>query len=158
MRFYFARLSSLFALTFITCLSIVQTAASEEQARVPATAASGPEMVIQYLEIVTSDVDATCETLSEVPSIEFGAPPPSFGNARIAILSNGGRLGVRAKLSEDEGAPIVRPYILVEDIELAIARAEATGAEFAMLATEMPGHGKFAIYFLGGVQYGLWER
>jgi hypothetical protein len=23
---------------------------------------------------------------------------------------------------------------------------------------EIPGHGKFAIYFRGGIQHGLWER
>lgn len=114
-------------------------------------------MDIQYLEIVTPDVDATCTTLSELHSVEFGAPEPGFGNARIAMLSNGGRLGVRAPLSGDEGAPVVRPYLRVENIEAAIASAEATGAEFAMLATEIPGHGKFAIYFQGGIQYGLWE-
>ncbi|MEO1038129.1 MAG: hydroxylase [Pseudomonadota bacterium] len=114
-------------------------------------------MDVQYLEIVTTDVDASCATLAEVHAVEFGAPQPEFGNARIALLSNGGRLGVRAPLSADEAAPLVRPYLRIENIEAAIAAAEASGAEFAMLATEIPGHGKFAIYLQGGVQYGLWE-
>lgn len=113
---------------------------------------------IQYLEIVTTDVDATCATLADVHSVTFGDPVPGFGNARIASLSNGGQIGVRAPLSPDEGAPLVRPYIGVEDIDAAIATAQASGAQFAMLATEIPGHGKFAIYFQGGMQYGLWER
>ena len=96
-------------------------------------------MEIQYLEIVTPDADATCATLSELKSVEFGAPEAGFGNARFAKLSNGERLGVRAPLSADEGAPVVRPYLRVEHMEAAIASAEATGAEFAMLATEIPG-------------------
>jgi len=38
-----------------------------------------------------------------------------------------------------------------------VKAAEEAGGEFAMYATEVPGHGKFAIYFQGGIQYGLWE-
>jgi predicted enzyme related to lactoylglutathione lyase len=113
---------------------------------------------IQYLEIVTTDVDDTIATLEEVHGVTFGEPVPSFGNAQIAILSNGGQFGVRAPLSPDEGAPVIRPYLGVEDIEAAIAAAQASGAQFAMLATEIPGYGKFAIYFQGGIQYGLWEK
>jgi predicted enzyme related to lactoylglutathione lyase len=53
---------------------------------------------------------------------------------------------------------VVRPYVLVDDIEAAVKAAEAAGGEFAMYATEVPGLCKFAIYFQGGIQYGLWER
>ncbi|MEL7107685.1 MAG: hydroxylase [Pseudomonadota bacterium] len=114
-------------------------------------------MDVQYLEIVTEDVDATIATLASVHGVEFGESVPLLGNARVAELSNGARLGVRAPLSPDEGAPLVRPYLRVDDIEAAITAAQAAGAEFAMLATEIPGQGTFAIYFLGGIQYGLWE-
>ncbi len=47
--------------------------------------------------------------------------------------------------------------MLVKDIEAAIKDVEAAGGEFAMRATEIPGHGKFAIYFLAGTQFGLWQ-
>lgn len=114
-------------------------------------------MSVQYLEIVTEEVEATCANLAAIHDVAFGDPVPMLGNARVAELSGGGRLGVRAPLSPDEGAPLVRPYMKVDDIETAITEAQAAGAEFAMLATEIPGQGKFAIYFLGGVQYGLWE-
>jgi hypothetical protein len=53
--------------------------------------------------------------------------------------------------------PVVRPYILVDDIHAATASARAAGAEFAILPTEIPGRGTFAIYFLGGIQHGLWQ-
>ena len=114
-------------------------------------------ITIQYLEIVSTDVDAVCATLSAIHSVSFGEPEPDFGNARIAVLGDGGRLGVRAPLSDNEAAGTVRPYLRVDDIDAAIAAAQASGAQFAMLATEIPGHGKFAIYFQGGVQFGLWE-
>ena len=114
-------------------------------------------MQIEYLEIVTPDVDATCAALAQQNETEFSDPVPELGQARLANLSNGGRVGVRAPMAEHE-TPVVRPYKLVDDIEAASANAQAAGAEFAMLATEVPGQGTFAIYMLGGIQPGLWQR
>jgi len=114
-------------------------------------------MQIEYLEIVTPKVDETCAALSAQRGVSFGAPDPALGGGRVAIMEGGGRIGVRAPLRDDE-APVVRPYMLVDDIEAASAAAEAAGGEFAMRATEVPGQGRFAIYFLGGIQHGLWER
>ena len=102
-------------------------------------------VMIQYLEIVTPDVDATCDALEAMRGVSFGEPIPGFGNARTAPLENGGRIGV------------VRPYLLVEDIEAAVDAARASGAEIAMTPTEIPGQGRFAIYILGGIQHGLWQ-
>ena len=119
--------------------------------------ASTPGMLVQYLEVVSSDVDATCSTLSKVHGVTFGEPDAMLGNARLATLKGGGMIGVRASMAEHD-VPIVRPYVLVEDIEAAVKATEAAGGEFAMRATEIPGHGKFAIYFLGGTQFGLWEK
>lgn len=113
-------------------------------------------MLVQYLEIVSSDVDATCSALAKLHGVSFSEPEAALGNARIATLKGGGRVGVRAPMREDED-PVVRPYLLVDDIGAAVTAAEAAGGEFAMYATEIPGHGTFAIYFLGGIQYGLWE-
>lgn len=113
-------------------------------------------MLIQYLEVVTADVDATCSALEKVHGVSFGEPEAALGNARTAPLKGGGRVGVRAPMREDE-EPVVRPYVLVDDIEAAVKAAEAAGGEFAMYATEAPGLCKFAIYFQGGIQYGLWE-
>jgi len=111
---------------------------------------------VQYLEVVTADVDATCSALERLHGVTFGEPDAALGNARTAPLTGGGRIGVRAPMRADE-EPVVRPYVLVEDIEAAVKAAEAAGGEFAVTATEIPGHGKFAIYFQGGIQYGLWE-
>jgi predicted enzyme related to lactoylglutathione lyase len=113
-------------------------------------------MLVHYLEVVTPDVDATCSALEKLHGVSFGEPEVGLGNARTATLFGGGRFGVRPPMREDE-APVVRPYLLVDDIEAAVKAAEAAGGAIAMSATEIPGHGKFAIYFLGGIQYGLWE-
>ena len=114
-------------------------------------------MQVQYLEIVTPDVEATCSALSKLHEVTFGEPVPEFGNARTAKLANGGQIGVRAPMHETE-VPVTRPYLLVSDIEAAITEAQAAGGEFMMTTTEIPGgRGKFAIYHLGGIQYGLWE-
>lgn len=113
-------------------------------------------MQIHYLEIVTSNVQEACGALASQHGVTFSAPEAALGNARVAMLSNGGRIGVRAPLRDDE-APVVRPYMLVDDIDAASSAAEEAGAQIAMRATEIAGQGKFAIYFLGGIQHGLWQ-
>jgi predicted enzyme related to lactoylglutathione lyase len=110
---------------------------------------------IQYLEIVTPDVDGVCSTYAS-QGVEFGDPDPGLGNARTARLASGGIVGVRAPMHEAE-EPVVRPYWLVENIEAAVEAATAAGAEIAHPPLEIPGHGTFAIYFQGGVQQGFWQ-
>jgi predicted enzyme related to lactoylglutathione lyase len=66
-------------------------------------------------------------------------------------------MGVRAPMAEHE-QPVVRPYLLVDDIEAAVEAARVAGAEIAHPPMEIPGHGSFAIYFHGPIQYGLWQR
>ncbi len=114
-------------------------------------------ITVQYLEIVTPDVDATCELLAKTHGVSFSDPVPEFGNSRTASLKSGGRIGVRGPMRETED-PVVRPYMLVEDIHAAVAVAEAAGAEIAMPPMELPGQGTFAIYLLGGIQHGLWQN
>ena len=113
-------------------------------------------MNVRYLEIVTSDPNATCEALEELHGVTFGEPDPALGNARTAELDNGGRIGVREPMGAQE-QPVVRPYLGVPDVEAAVRAAEAAGGAIAMPATEIPGHGTFAIYLLGGIQHGVWE-
>jgi len=59
-------------------------------------------MLVQYLEIVTADVDATCSALEKLHGVSFGEPEAALGNARTATLKGGGRVGVRAPMREDE--------------------------------------------------------
>lgn len=113
-------------------------------------------MKIQYLEIVSSDVDATCNTYEQLHGVTFGEPDANLGNARTARLPHGGLLGVRAPLRDTE-APTVRPYLLVEDIGASVSQADAAGAEIALPPMELPGYGKCAIFIQGGVEHGLWQ-
>jgi predicted enzyme related to lactoylglutathione lyase len=117
---------------------------------------SAKAVQVQYLEIVTPDVEATCRALSRIHGVEFGEPVQVLGNARTAALAGGGLLGVRAPLRDDE-EPVTRPYVLVDDVEAATAAAREAGAEIAIPPLELPGQGTFALYILGGVQHGLWQ-
>ena len=114
-------------------------------------------MQVHYLEIVTQDVDAICSTFEQLHGVSFSAPEAGLGNARTAALPDGGMIGVRAPMHEAE-EPVVRPYLLVEDIEAAAAAAVESGAEIAHPPMELPGHGTFAIYIQGGIHHGLWQR
>lgn len=116
-----------------------------------------PEVQIYYLEIVTHDVDAVCAAYEAAHGQRFGAPDAGLGNARTAPLPGGGLVGVRAPLRPTED-PVVRPYWLVDDIESAVAAAEEAGGQIAHPPLEIPGHGTFAIYILGGNEHGLWQR
>ncbi|MEM0983377.1 MAG: hydroxylase [Planctomycetota bacterium] len=114
-------------------------------------------MTVQYLEIVTPKITETCAALAGMHGVEFSEPIPELGNARTADLADGGRLAVRGPLRPDEG-PVVRPYLLVEDIQAAVAAAEDAGAMVALPLSEIPGQGTFAIYILGGIEHGLWKN
>lgn len=135
---------------------VCATEAQSPQTMVETQANPEESMRVQYLEIVTSDVDATCDALARVHGVTFGAPVAGFGNARMAALDSDARIGVRAPMAEHE-EPVVRPYLLVDDIGAAVGAAEAAGALIAMPATEIPDSGTFAIYILGGIQHGLWQ-
>jgi hypothetical protein len=122
-----------------------------KQAQVEETA-----LKVQYLEIVTPLVNETCDALAHEHSVVFSEPIAELGNARTADLEDGGRIGVRAPMRDTE-EPVVRPYVLVDHIEAAVKAAEKAGAKVALPPTEIPGQGTFSIYFLGGIEHGLWQ-
>jgi predicted enzyme related to lactoylglutathione lyase len=113
-------------------------------------------MTIHYLEIVTQDVEAVCASYARVQGVKFGEAVAALGGARTAEMPAGGLLGVRAPMHDAE-LPVVRPYLLVEDIAAAVAAAEASGGQIALPAMEIPGHGTIAIFMLGDIQHGLWQ-
>lgn len=112
---------------------------------------------VHFLEIVTPEVDATCEALSKIHGVEFGEPIAALGNARTAKLNDGGRVSVRAPMHGAEN-PVVRPYVLADDIDAAVKSAAEAGAQIAIPRMDIPGHGTIAIYILGGIEHGLWQR
>jgi uncharacterized protein len=113
-------------------------------------------MLIQYLEIVTKDVDAVCAAYASANDLQFSEPDARLGNARTAALVGGGLVGVRAPLRETE-EPVVRPYWLVKDIEAAVAAVVRAGGKIAVPPMVIPGHGTFAIYLQGGNDHGVWQ-
>jgi predicted enzyme related to lactoylglutathione lyase len=136
----------------VAALALVASGAALQDS---GSATKRPPPQVSYLEIVTPDRDATCALLAKHHGVTFGEAVAVLGNARTADLAGGGRIGVRAPMSESE-RPVVRPYLLVKDIHAAVAAAEEAGAEIAHPPLELPGQGTFAIYYLGGVEHGLW--
>ena len=113
-------------------------------------------MRIHYLEIVATQVDPVCASYAAALDVQFGEPDASLGHARTAELPGKGLVGVRAPMHEAE-EPVIRPYWLVENIEAAVAAAVEAGGQVLHPPLEIPGHGTFAIYMLGGVHHGLWQ-
>jgi predicted enzyme related to lactoylglutathione lyase len=115
------------------------------------------KMRVHYIEIVCRDVSAQCAALERLHGLSFGPPDPELGRARVAQTSDGTRIGVRAPLAEHE-PPTLRTYIEVQDIASAVQQAEAAGAVIAYPPTRQGKSGTWAIYLLGDVQHGLWQR
>ncbi len=114
-------------------------------------------MQVHYLEIVCRDVAAQVAALEAVHGLSFGPPVADLGQARTAQAPDGRLVGVRAPLAEHE-LPIVRTYVAVTDIAAAVKQAEAAGAVIAYPPTKQGDTGTWAIYILGDVQMGLWQR
>ena len=117
---------------------------------------SDEPMKVQYLEIVTPEVDALCRQYSATHDLNFSKPNANFGGARTAQLDGDGLIGIRGPLRDTE-TPVVRPYVLVDDIKAAVESAAEVGAEIAMSPTPIPEHGMFAIVIHGGIECGFWQ-
>jgi predicted enzyme related to lactoylglutathione lyase len=115
-----------------------------------------PETCVHYLEVVTSDPEAARDLYTDAYGWAFGAAEPSLGNAFVASLPDGSLCGIRAPMSEQE-KPIVRTYFRVADVDQAVRDAERLGAMIALGPTELPGHGRIAIYVHGGIEQGIWQ-
>ena len=113
-------------------------------------------MQIQYLEIVTTDVETVCTLYSKMHGVTFGDADQNLGGARTTNLANGGMLGIRAPMHDAE-KPVVRPYVLVEDIKATVTAAADSGAEIAVPPMEIAGHGTCAIVIQDGIESGLWQ-
>ena len=114
-------------------------------------------MAAQYLEIVTENVDAAAALYARVLGLSFSAPDPDLGQARVATQTDGSLVGIRKPLASHE-EPILRTYLAVDDIETAVKKAEESGATLAYGPAQQGTWGRFAIFFLDGVQHGLWQR
>ncbi len=117
----------------------------------------GTNINIHYTEIVCNDVASQCAALERLHGLSFGAPVAELGQARVAETSGGSLVGVRAPLAAHE-LPIIRTYVEVEDIAQAVKEAEAAGAVIAYPPTQQGDTGTWAIYMLGDLQFGLWQR
>jgi len=111
---------------------------------------------LDYLEIVTPDVEQVCASYSKTLGVSFSDAVAKLGGARTTALSEGGTLGIRAPMHDAE-EPTTRPYYLVTDIEKAVCEAEKSGALVAVPPMEIPDRGICAIIMFVLVQSGFWQ-
>ena len=83
-------------------------------------------MKIHYLEIVTPEVDEACMNYAKLHNVTFTDADPFLGGARTAELSNGGKIGIRGPMRDDE-LPVVRHYLLVDAIQATVDAAATSG-------------------------------
>jgi len=56
-------------------------------------------MALQYLEIVSNDVDALTALYERMYGLSFGPPDPDLGYARVARQADGTPVGIRKPLA-----------------------------------------------------------
>lgn len=144
------------SLMISACNCTAEKSTTNNAAEVRSKDMSVSENAIYYLEIVTPDAKAVSEFYADAHGWRFEPEAPELGNALVATLPDGSMCGIRAPMHEQE-EPIVRTYIRVSNIESAVKHAAESGATIALEPMEIPGRGKVAIYFLGGIQQGLWQ-
>lgn len=113
-------------------------------------------MDIHFLEIVSNDVDREIAVFETSQGLSFGGPVAELGGARIADAPGGGTISVRAPMHDAEEA-VARPYFITETLNETVDALRALGVEIAVPPMEIPGRGTIAIYFVDGIQYGLWQ-
>jgi predicted enzyme related to lactoylglutathione lyase len=143
------RMGSLVGTAALVLLGCRATRRTEEEGR--------SNLGVHYVEIVCRDVPSECAALERIHGLSFGPAVADLGQARVAKFPNGSLIGVRAPLAGHE-QPIVRTYLAVDDIANAVKAAEAAGAQIAYPPTRQGDTGTWAIYFVGDVQIGLWQR
>lgn len=113
------------------------------------------ESSIFYHEIVCRDFEQVSKQYSQLVGIEF-VKVAELGNALVATLPKGGRLGIRAPMSSSE-EPLTRLYIQVDDLGASVTQVAKLGANILLERMEIPGQGIIAIYEQGGIEHGLWQ-
>jgi len=143
------------AWAFLVTAAVVLLTGCESTGKIAQNGES--KLRVHYLEIVCRDVNAQIAALERVHGLSFGPPVADLGQARVAEAANGSLVGVRAPLAEHE-LPIIRTYLEVDDIAKAVKEAEAAGGVVAYPPTRQGETGTWAIYFLGDIQFGLWQK
>lgn len=111
---------------------------------------------ISYVEVVTNEVEQVRAARERCHGWTFAAVP-ALGNAFVAELPDGSRYGIRAPMHGGE-SPVTRVYVRVDDVARAADAAREAGAHVAVPPMDIPGHGKIAIFMLGGCEHGLWQH
>jgi predicted enzyme related to lactoylglutathione lyase len=110
---------------------------------------------ITHVEFPADDPDRARRFYEAVAGWEFGSMPefPDYWLFRTEE-GHGGGLGTRG---ESVGR-VIRVYITVDDLEAAVAAAEANGGSVVTPPSDVPGQGCFAaVLDSEGSEIGLWQ-
>ena len=116
-----------------------------------------PVSSVHYIEYVVKDPDKLRVATEKQYGWRF-EKIAELGDAWVAEMPGGGRMGIRAPMNDDEKKGlVVRTYMRVDDLERAVEIAREAGAFIALPSMDLGKHGRIAIYVIEGVQQGLWQ-
>ncbi|MCL1080029.1 hydroxylase [Parashewanella spongiae] len=111
---------------------------------------------VNYLEIITPNVDQVCTSYSETLQVSFSEAIAELGGARTAALNSGDTLGIRTPMHDAE-EPTTRPYYLVDDIKITVSEAENSGAQVLVPPMKTSHRSQCAIVSFDSIQNGFWQ-
>jgi len=111
---------------------------------------------IAHIEFPADDVERAKRFYAALAGWEFGEMEgfPDYWFFRSSDASGGG-LGKR----NESVSSVIRVYITVDNLETAVAAAEANGGSVMTPPSDVPGQGRFAaVRDSEGNEIGLWEN
>ena len=115
-----------------------------------------PKGTITHIEFPADDLERAKRFYGAVAGWEFGPMEgyPDYFLFQSGEEGHGGGIGTRG----ESVASTVRLYITVDNLEDAVAAAEANGGAVISEPQEVPGQGRFAaVRDSEGTEIGLWE-
>ena len=115
-----------------------------------------PKGTITHVEFPADDPERAKRFYAAVAGWQIGEVPGFPGYEMFQTEEgHGGGLGKRG---ETVGS-VIRVYITVDNLEEAVAAAEATGGKAVTRPTDVPGQGRYAVVLDSeGSEIGLWEN
>ena len=115
-----------------------------------------PKGTITHIEFPADDLERAKRFYAAVAGWEFG---PMEGYPDYFLFrseeGHGGGIGTRGKTVGRS----IRVYITVDNLEEAVAAAEANGGKVTSPAQDVPGQGRYAaVEDTEGAEIGLWEN
>jgi uncharacterized protein len=114
---------------------------------------------VAFFEVISADAERAQAFYAELFGWQVAADPAMGGYGLVDTGAGEGAIGGGIGPSATPGETGVRFYVRVDDLEAALAKAEALGGARLIPPTDLPGdYGRIAVFTdLDGHQIGLWE-